>query len=275
MALPRKAVSEGGQCSSRQWMHETGKPGGERCRETALEHRVAELETELRTRDDFLAIAAHELRNPMTPIAGRVELLLNLARRESDRIPVDMVSGLERLQYLVDAYVRRATTFLDVARINSQKLQLTLTEVNLSSLVRNSVLAMSPVAESAGCSVSLDVQDAVTGTLDQTAVEQIIENILSNAVRYGAGHPIDVSLVRILGTARLSIRDQGIGISEAEQARIFGRFQRAMGNNTAGGFGVGLWITKQLVLAMGGDISVRSAVGVGSTFTVSLPLEGS
>src|ERR1041384_4623272 len=121
----------------------------------------------------------------------------------------------------------RATSRKVVARINSQKLQLTLTEVNLSSLVRDSVLAMSPVAESAGCSVSLDVQDAVTGILDQTAVEQIIENILSNAVRYGAGHPIEVSLVRILGTARLSIRDQGIGISEAEQARIFGRFQRA------------------------------------------------
>src|ERR1051325_6086590 len=275
MRLPRDSASQGDQCRSPHWMRETGEPAGERCRKTALERRVAELEAELRARDDFLAIAAHELRNPMTPIAGRVELLLNLARREPDRIPVDFISGLERLQYLVDAYVRRATTFLDVARINSQKLQLTLTEVNLSSLVRNSVLAMSPVAESAGCLVSLNVQDGVTGTLDQTALEQIIENILSNAVRYGAGHPIDVSLDRTVDTPRLSIRDQGVGISEAEQARIFGRFQRAMGNNTAGGFGVGLWITKQLVLAMGGDISVSSAVGVGSTFTVSLPLEGS
>src|SRR5947199_10781622 len=93
-------------------------------REIARETRVAELEAELRARDDFLAIAAHELRNPMTPIAGRVELLLNLAHREPDRIPVEMINGLERLQYLVDAYIRRATTFLDISRISSQSLQL-------------------------------------------------------------------------------------------------------------------------------------------------------
>jgi len=210
----------------------------------------------------------------MTPIAGRVELLLNLARREPHRIPGEIINGLERLQYLVDAYVR-ATTFLDVFRINSQKLQLTLTEVDLSTLIRNSVFAMSPVAERAGCPVSLDVQDAVTGTLDQTAVEQIVENILSNAIRYGAGHPIDVELASNPSTAYLKIRDHGIGISDADQERIFGRFQRATGNNTGGGFGVGLWITKQLVLAMGGDISVTSEVGIGSIFTVSLPLKGS
>lgn len=275
MGLPPKPVSEGDQCSLPQWVQETGKPGREWCRETALEQRVAELEVELRARDDFLAIAAHELRNPMTPIAGRVELLLNLARQEAARIPVDMINGLERLQYLVDAYVRRATTFLDISRISSQNLQLDFANVNISSLVRNSVLAVSPVAESAGCPVSLDLQEAVTGTLDQTAVEQIVENLLSNAIRYGAGHPIDVELASDLSTACLRIRDHGIGISDADQVRIFERFQRATGNNTAGGFGVGLWITKQLVLAMGGDISVISEVGIGSTFTVSLPLKGS
>lgn len=272
---PREAVTKGDQCSSPQWMREPGKRGRERHREAALEHRVAELEAELRARDDFLAIAAHELRNPMTPIAGRIELLLKLARREPDRIPVAIINGLERLQHLVDAYVRRATTFLDVSRINSQSLQLNLTSVDLSSLVRNSAIAMSPTAVSAGSPVFLAVQDGLIGILDETAVEQIVENVLSNAVRYGAGHPIHVSLVNDLGTARLAIRDQGIGISQAEQVSIFGRFQRAAGNNTQGGFGVGLWITKQLVLAMGGEIDVISEVGVGSTFTVSLPLKES
>lgn len=273
MGLPGKPVSD--QWSLRQRKQDTPKGERECCRETALERRVAELEVELRARDDFLAIAAHELRNPMTPIAGRVELLLNLARQEADRIPLDMINGLQRLQYLVDAYVRRATTFLDVSRISSQNLQLNFASVDLSCLVRNSVLAMSPVAESAGCPVSLDVQETVIGTLDQTAVEQIVENLLSNAIRYGAGHPIDVEMASDLNTACLRIRDRGIGISDADQARIFEQFQRATGNNTAGGFGVGLWITKQLVLAMGGDISVISEVGIGSTFTVSLPLKGS
>jgi len=111
--------------------------------------------------------------------------------------------------------------------------------------------------------------------LDRTAVEQIVENILSNAIRYGAGQPISVTLSGgNSSTAQLTIRDQGMGISEADQARIFDQFQRAKANNTAGGFGVGLWITRQLVLAMAGEISVTSKVGCGSTFIVLLPLKG-
>jgi two-component system, OmpR family, sensor kinase len=240
----------------------------------ALEARLAELEAQVRARDEFLAIAAHELRNPMTPIAAWVELLLGLARREPSRISPQMLHGLERLETLVEAYVRRATTFLDVSRINSQNLQLTFTELNLSSLVRETVTAMVPAAENAGCRVSLAIQQSVTGSLDRTAVEQIVENILSNAIRYGAGQPIAVTLSSNAGTSQLTVRDQGMGISEADQARIFDQFQRAKTDNTSGGFGVGLWITRQLVLAMGGDISVTSELGSGSTFTVVLPLKG-
>jgi signal transduction histidine kinase len=239
-----------------------------------VEARVAELEAQVRARDEFLAIAAHELRNPMTPIAAWVELLLGLARREPSRISPQMLHGLERLERLVEAYVRRATTFLDVSRISSQNLQLTFTELDLSSLVRDTVTAMLPAAENAGCRVSLAIQQNVTGSSDRTAVEQIVENILSNAIRYGAGQPISVTLSGNASTAQLTIRDQGMGISEADQARIFDQFQRAKANNTAGGFGVGLWITRQLVLAMAGDISVTSKVGFGSTFIVVLPLKG-
>jgi two-component system OmpR family sensor kinase len=244
------------------------------CREIALEARLAELEGEVRARDEFLAIAAHELRNPMTPIAAWVELLLTLARREPRRISLQIHRGLERLESLVEAYVRRATTLLDVSRINSQNLQLTYTELNLSSLVRDTATAMVPAAENAGCQISLSVQHNVVGSFDRTAVEQIVENILSNAVRYGAGQPIDVALSCGASTAELTIRDQGIGICEADQARIFDQFRRAKSNTTAGGFGVGLWITRQLVEAMGGEISVRSKPGLGSTFTVVLPLKG-
>jgi signal transduction histidine kinase len=113
----------------------------------------------------------------------------------------------------------------------------------------------------------------VVGMFDRTAIEQIVENLLSNAVRYGAGQPIHVSLAGDANIARLSVRDHGIGISHADQARIFEQFQRAAGNNTDGGFGVGLWITRELVLAMEGKISVTSEIGTGSTFTVSLPLK--
>jgi two-component system, OmpR family, sensor kinase len=241
--------------------------------ETALTSRLAELEAEIRARDEFLAVAAHELRNPMTPIAAWVELLSNLSRREAGRIPPEILRGLERLEYLVDAYIRRATTLLDVARISSQDLQLSFTHVDLSSQVRNSVAAITPAAHNARSCISLEIQENLVGDLDQTAVEQIIENLLSNAVRYGAGGPIEVTLVRSVNAARLSIRDHGIGISECDQVRIFEKFQRAATSRSDGGFGVGLWITRQLVLAMRGEISVTSALGLGSTFTVVLPLK--
>src|ERR671921_635527 len=107
--------------------------------ETALTNRIVELEAEIRARDEFLAVAAHELRNPMTPITAWVEHLSNLSRREGSRIPPEMLRGLERLEYLVEAYIRRATTLLDVARISSQNIQLSLTQVDLSLQVRNSV----------------------------------------------------------------------------------------------------------------------------------------
>jgi two-component system, OmpR family, sensor kinase len=238
----------------------------------ALEMALIEAEAQLRARDEFLAIAAHELRNPMTPIAAWIELLLTQARRRSSHIPPEILSGLERLEYLVNAYLRRATTLLDVSRISTGNLQLTKTEIDLSSLVRETVSAMIPAAETAGCALRLTVQDGVSGSFDRTAVEQVIENIVSNAIRYGAGQPINIAFTADGNNAWLAVSDQGIGISEADQDRIFEQFQRVTGNNTAGGFGVGLWVTKQLVLAMRGSISVSSKPGAGSTFTVTLPL---
>ena len=233
---------------------------------------LIEAKAQLRARDEFLAIAAHELRNPMTPIGAWVELLITQAHRQSIHVPPEILRGLERLEFLVNAYLRRATTLLDVSRINTGNLQLTKAPIDLSSLVRETVSAMIPAAETAGCALHLTVQDSVSGSFDRTAVEQVIENIVSNAIRYGAGRPINIAFTADGNTVCLAVSDQGIGISKADQTRIFEQFQRVAGNNTAGGFGVGLWITKQLVLAMGGSISVASKPGAGSTFTVTLPL---
>jgi two-component system, OmpR family, sensor kinase len=240
--------------------------------EHQLQARVAELEAELRARDDFLAIAAHELRNPMTPIRGRVELLLDSARRTPDAVPQWIVQGLERLERLVDAYIRRATILLDVARLNSDNLALRYTPLDLSAIVRRAASGMAPAAERAGSRLSLKVQDGITGHGDETAMEQILENLLSNAIRYGCAQPIKVTLGRDGDAARLSVCDRGIGISESDQAQIFERFWRLDPATTNGGFGVGLWVTRRLVHAMRGDIAVSSKPGTGSTFIVTLPL---
>ncbi|HEX4147750.1 MAG TPA: ATP-binding protein, partial [Pirellulales bacterium] len=120
--------------------------------------------------------------------------------------------------------------------------------------------------------VRLKLQEGVVGHCDETAMEQILENLLSNAIRYGCGQPIEIALSSTGEQARLSIRDQGIGISAHDQAQIFERFRRLNRDSTKGGFGVGLWITRQLVQAMQGEIAVSSDPGAGSTFAVILPL---
>jgi signal transduction histidine kinase len=245
---------------------------GPTVRETALAARVAELEAELRARDDFLAIAAHELRNPMTPISARLELLLAKARHASGAVPAGLVHGLELLEGLVNAYLRRATTLLEVARASSGKLKLQTAEVDLSALIRQVAANLLPLADSAGCQLRVTVEDGVSAECDPMAVEQILENLLSNAIRFGPGRPVEVSLASDGGLARLSVRDEGVGISDCDQKLIFERFHRSHRANPNGGFGVGLWVTRQLVRAMRGEISLWSRRGAGSAFTVRWPL---
>jgi signal transduction histidine kinase len=242
-------------------------------REAALEARIAELEEELQARDDFLAIAAHELRNPMTPIGAQVELLLSKIPEETDGRLTGLLQGLQRLERLVNAYLRRAAVLLEVSRISSGNLRLHIVEVSLSSLVRQVVTNMIPLAERAGCLVRLTVQEGVIGRCDEMAMEQVLENLLSNAVRYGPGKPIEVVFASDGHVTRFSVRDEGIGISERDQAEIFERFHTLPRTKPNGGFGVGLWVTRRLVSAMQGEITVSSNPGVGSTFTVKLPLQ--
>ena len=205
-----------------------------------LRAAVAELRAAVRARDDFIAIAAHELRNPMTPIAGQVALLLTAARRGG--VPPQVVAGLERLEYAVWRYVRRATTLLDISRATSGQLRLEPSEVDLSALVRETARGYAPLAERAGCPLRLDVQDGVAGALDRLAVEQVLDNLLSNALRFGAGKPIDVGLAAVGAELTLTVRDRGAGLSEADRARVFGRFEQAVGQRRHGGFGIGLWL---------------------------------
>jgi len=112
----------------------------------------------------------------------------------------------------------------------------------------------------------------VSARCDPMAVEQILENLLSNAIRFGPGRPVEVSLASDGESARLSVRDEGVGISDCDQTLIFERFHRSHRAKPNGGFGVGLWVTRQLVRAMGGEIKVSSSPGAGSAFTVRLPL---
>jgi two-component system OmpR family sensor kinase len=233
---------------------------------------VAELTRAVHARDAFIAIAAHELRNPMTPMLGYVEHILSVARRPESRCPATIIVALERLANQIAEYVKRATTLLDVSRITAGKFRAELSAVDLSAIMLQAVHRHRANAERSGCRLEPSIAGEVSGLLDKLAVEQIADNLLSNAVKYGAGEPIEVSLVSDGTEARLPVRDHGIGISKEDQARIFDAFERAVTRREEGGFGIGLWVVRHLVDAMHGEIHVASRPAEGSTFTVILPL---
>ena len=227
-------------------------------------------------RDSFLAVAAHELRNPMTPILGRVTLLRRLVTREGFD-PQDVALRLEALEASIVGFIKRATTLLDVSRIASDCVQVECVPVNVSRTVSLIADNLRPAAVHAGANIDCGPRQPhdVFALADPLALEQIIENLVSNAIKYGDGSPIRVVASELVDQklARITVQDEGPGISPEKQARIFERFERAVvpGTSTIG-YGVGLWLVRNLCDAMGGAIGIQSAPGSGSTFTVTLPL---
>jgi signal transduction histidine kinase len=236
-----------------------------------LEAAVEDLRLAVRVRDEFLISAAHELRNPITPIVMRLDMLLASVRAGSAK-PERIASDLTDLKGYIARYVKRATTLLDVSRLTTGKLRLEPTLIDLSALVQEVAQNLAPEARHGRSRLDLCVEQGVRGTWDRMATEEIIENLLSNAIKYGAGKPIEIRLSADATTALIAIRDQGIGIAAEDQARIFHQFERAVTRSQHGGFGVGLWIVGRLVAAMDGTITISSRPGQGSTFVVSLPI---
>jgi two-component system, OmpR family, sensor kinase len=237
-----------------------------------LRQQVEALREAVRARDDFIAIAAHELRNPMTPLSGLAELALAAARRAEATCPPRVTALLERLQQAVQDYIGRATRLLDVSRIEAGNLQLTPRPIDLSQLVLATVRKYEVTAAHQRCHLEPNVGEGIGGLLDPLAVEQVVENLLSNALKFGAANPVVVRLRSDGQGAQLDVQDHGLGISPEQQARIFGRFEQIVAHHQGSGFGVGLWVANRLVSAMGGRITVSSRPGEGSTFTVTLPL---
>jgi signal transduction histidine kinase len=242
--------------------------------EAQIEHLRAELaqaREAVRARDNFIAVVAHELRNPMTPMIAQVQRLLTKMRRLGG--PENpLLREVEFLDRAVDYYYRRATALLEISRVTTGLLRLQPTTVDLSGIVRNAVLRYALLAERAGTRIDENIETEVAGTMDQMAVEQIIDNILSNAIRYGDTKPIEVTLRTDGELARISVQDHGPGISIEDQARVFERFEQAIEGTSKGGFGIGLWLARQLVEAMSGAIGIQSRPGAGAVFTVDLPL---
>lgn len=236
-----------------------------------LRREVTELRDAVRARTDLIALAGHELRNPLTAVAVLAQSLLAAAQADP-ATPPRIAAGLARLDHSVARCIERVTLLLDISRLASGPVPPEPARVDLSAVVRETAESLEPVAARRGASLELDVQDGVVGLWDELGLRHIAENLLGNAVKYGEGKPVEVVLRRDAGRAVLRVRDRGMGVAESDQARIFEPFERAVRRGQAGGFGLGLWVVGRAVEAMAGSVSVESRPGEGAAFTVTLPL---
>ena len=230
----------------------------------------------IRHRDEFLAIASHELKTPLTALQLQLQTL-------DRKLPKLIASGPEagalaqklallhrqgeRLERLVDE-------MLDISRVSDGRLRLERERVDLSQLVHDVVGRFEERGDfvRSGSPVSVDARSEVIGSWDRLRLEQVVTNLLSNALKYGQAKPVELRVTVGKSAAILEVSDQGLGIEPQHLDRIFGRFERAVSASHYGGLGLGLYIVHQIIRAMDGDVNVTSTLGRGSTFRVTIPL---
>lgn len=237
------------------------------------ERLLEEAQVAIRLRDEFLSVASHELKTPLTALRLHIESMQRIARKDDTADPT-----LQRIMSKLDIsldQINRLTALvnglLDVTRLREGRLGLNLEVLDLGQVARAIVEQFEEQFEQVNSTVLLDIAPGNTISADRSRLEQIITNLLSNAVKYGRGGPISIHVYGDATVARLSVQDQGIGIAAEDQERIFERFERAVSTQHYGGMGLGLFVVHQLVTLLSGTITVESEPGHGSTFTVAFP----
>ena len=237
--------------------------------------RLQELQQAVAARDDFIATVAHELRNPIAPLVFQVRLALDKAEEvalTADSMPAAWVQAqLRRIEQRLHRLLETLDRLLDVSRLSSGRIDLQPEPLNLGQTVRDVMSTLEAELAVARCKTTFTEQgEPANGWWDRLRLEQICQNLLSNAIRFGAGRPIDVLVTADRDFATLEVRDYGVGIAPDQQGRIFERFERGL-EKRSGGFGIGLWVVKNICAAMSGTVSVESELGDGARFTVMLP----
>lgn len=249
------------------------------------EHRLENLlekETEARMgaeksvhqRDEFLSIASHELKTPLTPILMNFQLLkrsLGLLQL-NDKEKGILNKVLDSTDKQLDRFLKLIDNLLDVSRITADRLLLEKEHLDLSHLIIDIVEKYRAACITVGCEIVSDIEEGVRGSFDKVRIEQVLTNLLTNAMKYGVGKPIEVKLKADHEKAWIIVKDHGIGIAREHQEMIFNRFERVASADYFGGLGLGLFISSNIVTAHGGKISVESEPGKGSVFTVELPV---
>jgi PAS domain S-box-containing protein len=233
---------------------------------TAMERAQAAV----RLRDEFLSIASHELRTPLTALQIQLQSMQGALAPQSALGPARWRHKLEVAGRQTTRLARLIDDLLDVSRISAGRLRLERERVDLAELAREVVARQASLAQLDGCRVELDCDRPVWGLWDGSRLEQVLTNVVSNAIKYGDSKPVVVSVRAIGARAEVRVSDGGGGIRPEDLQRIFERFERASSTNY-GGLGLGLFISRQIVEAHGGTIDAHSTPGEGSTFVIRLP----
>jgi PAS domain S-box-containing protein len=234
-----------------------------------------DLKLALALRDEFLSVASHELKTPLTSLKLQLQMLSREVRPDENILPnvAKLAKSLSVSTKQVDRITALVENLLDVTRIQSGKLILKSEESNLSELLEDSLDRFGSLFEDAGCALKIMIEKNIFGSFDKSRIEQVFVNLLSNSIKYAPGQIIEISLTRKIEQAIFSVKDYGPGISHDKQTTIFQRFARATNSRNISGLGLGLFISKEIVIAHRGTIRVESELGQGASFIVELPLK--
>jgi len=239
-----------------------------------LSHAKQSLEAAMRSRDEFLSIASHELKTPITSLKLQAQMLLSKFDAASGKTPPipRAVAGLGLIVAQSDRLSALVEYMLDISRAQLGKFTYEFNQTDISELVTNIANQWQEPFAANGAGFTAEVEAGISGKIDSYRIEQVLLNLLSNAMKYAAGKTVTLNLRRIGQTAVIRVKDDGPGIESSRQTRVFERFER--GENVPGvtGFGLGLFISKTIVEAHHGTISLDSAPGKGAEFTILLPL---
>ncbi len=227
-------------------------------------------EEALRIRDEFLSIASHELKTPLTALQIELFGMRALSAKAGDGDD-RMSRKLARASRNADRLERLVEMLLDVSRVATGRLTLKPERFDLSEAVRQVAETMRGTAEQSACELSTNTAGALAGDWDRLRIEQVVMNLLANAFKYGAGRPVTLSTSREGGEAVIEVRDHGAGIPAEDLPRIFRRFERGA-RRDQGGLGLGLYVSREIARAHGGSVAARNVADGGAAFTVRLPL---
>ncbi|MGN2436945.1 hybrid sensor histidine kinase/response regulator [Pseudomonas syringae] len=239
-----------------------------------LQSTQGELEHAIRMRDDFMSIVSHEVRTPLNGLILETQLRkLHLAKDNESAFTMEKLRAMvDRDERQIQSLIRLIEDMLDVSRIRTGKLSIRPSPFDLSELVSQLLESFAAQIAAASSTIRQFADGPVIGVWDEFRIEQVVANLLTNALRYGARKPIEVHVYSKQDEAFIEVRDQGIGITAENQKRIFQQFERVTSNHAVAGLGLGLFISEQIVMAHGGRIEVESEEGKGSVFRICLPL---